>query len=186
MWKVEKDKSLRESNPGIDAIPAFQDCSDKQLMYIYLVYDWTSPIYKAKLDVKKKEAVRISDLGMESDGTRPNRRSRDIMNLKNKKINEAIAKFNILQRMTDPDRALLEALQTQINDIMDTVSIPSENNLVEAKKKADLTKLLPTLIKQRKEIADTMEIRDVSVAEEEEILRELSTLDEYNEESQRT
>ena len=99
-------------------------------------------------------------------------------------MNGAIIKFNMLQRITDQDRALLEALQAQIYEIMGKVGSPSDDT-EDLKRRVALAKALPDLIKQRKEIAEIVGLRDLAVSsEEEEIEKELSTLDELNESKQ--
>jgi len=184
MWIFKRGETLRESNPGIDSVPVFTNLTDKQLLYIYYVYDWTAPYFKAKLKEKKMMAARDAGLGFEAKQNRPSKYSRDIINLKNHKVNEGISRFNTLQRATDQDRALLEALQAQIYEIMDKVGTPS-SNVDDLKKTVFLSKALPALVKQRKEIAEVVGLRDLAVSsEEQEIEKELSTLDELNESKQ--
>lgn len=184
MWKFRKGETLRESNPGIDAVPVFTTLTDKHLLYVYYVYDWNAPYFKAKLKDKKMMAARDAGLGFESKENRPSKYTRDIMNLKNHKVNEGISRFNMLQRATDQDRALLEALQAQIYEIMDKVGTPSDS-VDDLKKTVFLSKALPDLVKQRKEIAEIVGLRDLAVSsEEDDIEKELSTLDELNESKQ--
>lgn len=184
MWSYKKGKTLREANPGIDAVFAFKELAEKQLLYIFYVYDWNSPYFKAKLEEKKKMASKDAGLSFDKKDGRPTKHTRDIINLKNHKMNTAIIKFNMLQRVTDQDRALLEALQAQIYEIMGKVGTPSDDT-EELKKRVALGKALPGLTKQRKEIAEVIGLRDLAVSsEEEEIEKELSTLDELNESKQ--
>jgi hypothetical protein len=184
MWIFRKGQTLRESNSGIDAVPVFTNLTDKQLLYVYYVYDWSAPYFKAKLEDKKMMAARDSGLGFETKENRPSKYTRDIMNLKNHKVNEGIARFNVLQRATDIDRALLEALQAQIYEIMTKIGTPS-NTAEDLKRMIVVSKALPDLIKQRKEIAEVVGLRDLAVSsEEDEIEKELSTLDELNESKQ--
>ena len=184
MWLFQKNSTLREANPGIDAVPAFRELTDKQLLYIYFVYDWNGPYFKAKLEDKKKMAAKDAGLSFEKANGRPSKYTRDIVNLKNHKVNGAVIKFNMLQRVTDQDRAILEALQAQIYEIMGMVGSKSDS-ADDLKKRVVLSKALPDLIKQRKEIAEVVGLRDIAVSsEEDEIEKELSTLDELNEQKQ--
>ena len=184
MWIFKKGETLRETNAGIDAVPQLRQLSDKQLLYIYYVYCWNSPYFKAKLKEKKLLAARYSKMPWETSVDRPAKSTRDMMNLKNQKMNLAIVTFNNVQRLTDPDRYLLDALQSQINEIMEKISNPSKD-VGELTKMVGISKALPLLVKQRNEIAEIVGLRDEAVlVEEEAILKELSTLDEYNEMTQ--
>lgn len=183
MWMFEKDKTIRESNPGVDSISDFAIMSDKNLYYIYLVYDWTSPLYRMGLKDKKIAAWR--EAGDNFEGDRPSRHARSIMKMEVSNVNRAINKFIYIQRKSDQDRSVIEALQYQIEEITRNMSVPSDN-IKELKTKVDISKILLELINQRKEIAKALDLRsgDEEINAEKEIEREMSALDKFNEKRQ--
>jgi len=182
MWIFEKGKTLREANPGIDSIYDFSMISDKNLLYIYFVYDWASPLYRMGLQDKKVAAWRES--GDNFEGNRPSKHARSIMNMDVAIMNKAIAKFVFIQRLSDQDRAVVEALQHQIEEITRSMAVPSKDTK-ELKDKVAIAKILLDLINQRKQIAKALDLRggDEEVNAEKEIDREMSALDKFNEDA---
>ena len=183
MWIFEKGKTLREANPGIDSINDFAIMSDKNLLYIYFVYDWSSPLYRMGLKDKKVAAWR--EAGDNFEGERPSRHARAIMKMEVANVNRAISKFVSIQRLSDQDQAVVEALQYQIEEITRNMATPSKD-VAELQKKVSISKILLDLIKQRKQIAKALDLRsgDEEVDAEKEIEREMSALDQFNEEKQ--
>ena len=180
MWTAEAGKSIRDTNPGVDSLWEFSPVTDNNLMYIYFVYDWTSPMYKISLKEKKTMAAKEAGHPVEPSG-QLNRYARKVMNMEIENVNRAIAKFVQLQRDSDQDRALLDSLQNQINEITHTMGEPSKD-VKELKDKVAITKILKDLIGQRKDLARLLDLR-LTEAEEEaekEIEKEMSALDRYN------
>ena len=169
---------IRKDNPSIDAIPAFAKCNDRELKYIMLTYDYESTYVKIQIHDRKKRAAEAAGYKTEANRNILDKNARTAMNGGNPKVEAAIVAFKETQR--DINREILKSYDSQIEQFIHKVSEPKEKN-------ADWTlaiainRALPSLLENRKVILDILNMRDGEGTEEEvELVRELSTLDKYN------
>lgn len=57
IFKVVHGKDIREVNDNIDVIPEFQECNDKSLKYIFLMYDYDSPYARLPEEIRKQQVL---------------------------------------------------------------------------------------------------------------------------------
>lgn len=66
LYKVNKEP-LRESNDNIDSVPAFTDCTDRVLRYVFLMWDYTSPYRRIPVENRKKHVLSVMGVGNDKD-----------------------------------------------------------------------------------------------------------------------
>ena len=115
IYKIEKDKSVFESNPGLELNPIFMECSDKELKYVFLLYDIDSPYAKMSFDERKKRAAISAGFKMNAAGTSFDRTAKLILDGKSKRVNNAIREFNDIQRKSNPHFNILTTISKQID-----------------------------------------------------------------------
>lgn len=179
LFKVT-DKDIRVDNPEIDAIPEFKALSDRNLKYIFLVYDYESPYRLLPLEKKKERVAHRVGFRLEKDGFRFDKNARDLMNGKNARINDAIRAFRDL--LFDSDRETYQSVCDLITNIRDFIRQTS-SSAGEYQKKVAMAEKLPRLEETKKSLAQILGIREEVVedtSKKDEQLDELSTLDLVN------
>jgi hypothetical protein len=178
LFKVT-DRDIREDNDGIDAIPAFRGLNSKQLKYIFLTYDFDTPLKQLSLQERKEQAAENAGYSREN-AKRMNKNARDLMNGKVKSVEAAIPVFKSMLR--DLDREALEAYDTNLENYMAQMKIkPSTKEEWDINTK--VTAQYEKLLIGRKRILENLNLRaDFMENEKEEVDEgELSTLDKYME-----
>ena len=180
LFKVDLDKSVKELNTSIDTIPEFQKISDRNLKYIFLVYDYDTPYKQLPIGQRKEKVALTVGFRLEKGRNIFDKNARDIMNGKNRPIERAIKAFKEL--IYDSDRETLQSIEDLINNIKDDIRNPGKNPK-ELKDKADLAQKLPVLSRTKKELAQILDVRDESPLDEEdgEEQNQHSTLEMINE-----
>lgn len=148
LFLLERDKPVLESNPQFKVFEDFEGCSDRELRYIALVYDYDTPLRSLPLNERKEYAADMSGFKREAGG-RLDKNARNTIGGGLPKVQKAIVKYNSLQY--DQEKELLNALSVQINQVIDLMK-------KEDKKDTDwdlikkLTPELPRMISQKKEL----------------------------------
>lgn len=178
LFKVT-DRDIREDNDGIDAIPAFRPLTSKQLKYIFLTYDFDTPLKQLSLQDRKEQAAEMAGYSRE-DAKRMGKTARSLMSGKVKAVEEAIPVFKSLLR--DLDREALEAYDTNLENYMAQMKIKpttKEEWDINTKVTAQYEKLLIG----RKRILENLNLRADFMEDQKEDVDEgtLSTLDKYME-----
>lgn len=178
LFKVT-DAPLRDDNDGLDAISEFIGVSDRNLKWVFLVYDYDTP-YKQLPMQKRKERV-ASRLGfrLEKDGKRFNRPARVVIGGTNKQVNDATEAFKML--IYDDDRETYQSVCDLITNIRDYIREKSTSS-GDYQKKMVMAEKLPKLEETKKSLAQILDIRTERVDESEENTADegLSTLDKVN------
>jgi hypothetical protein len=174
-------KDIFEDNPGLLSNVKLADCSDRELKYIFLLYDYESPYAKMSFEVRKNKAASEAGYLKEKTGKRFDRNARDTMTGKRPRIQEAIGEFKIIQDSTNKEMAIVVALDAQIDNITKFIAQPSDDvNIIQKGQK--IAESLPKLLENRRRIR---EILNMVVDEEDTTIMasdNISTLDEVNDE----
>lgn len=183
LFKVEAGKDIFESNPELKAIPAFADCPSRELKYVFLVYDYKTPFRDLPIEKRHEPALLAAGYRREPDGSRLDKNARAVLSGNSQRIKEAIGVFKTMQY--DDDRELLAEIDSHIGQVRKFIKTDKKNNATKIKAASDMQKSLPDLLKQRKAVAELLEVREeIPVEEEEEDVmqdtKKLSTLDRIN------
>ena len=171
LFKVVPNQSIFETNPEMEVIEAFMKCTERDMKYICLVYDYKSPLRQMPIIQRKEKAIIDAGYGMEKDMKRPNRRAREITGGKRRVVQEAIKEFLSIQH--DDDKELALAVATQIHQFQVFLKQP-DKTAVELEKAIKIIEKLPQIKKNQRELEEVLRLR-----EEEELgnNRILSTID---------
>jgi len=182
LFKVVAKVPVRESNPGIEAIEEFNDISDRNLRYIFLVYDYDSPFKQLPIDERKKKVALHVGFKTEKGRTMLDKNARDIMNDKVEYIQKETKKFKEL--LFDQDRETFISISELIVNISNFIRVPSKD-AGELEKKAKMAQQLTSLTQTRQQLAQILGIRSETIDGQDEKKEEirLSTLERFNEES---
>lgn len=66
IFKVKHDEKVRDTNPGIDAIPEFSGIPDKVLKYTFLMFDYFSPYNRLPESIRREQV--LINLGYTNSG----------------------------------------------------------------------------------------------------------------------
>lgn len=180
LFKVTSN-DIRVDNDNIDAVPEFEKCTSRELKFVFLAYDYDTPLKQLEFDKRRERAAEMAGYHMEKGGKRLDKTGRNLLNGKHPHVEEAIGRFKQIRR--DLDREVLESYDRQLEQFIEKAAEPKEDN-----KDWDLAikinKELPRLLGQRKELLDLLNLRgDFKEDEEEEDVKQsLSTLDQVNQE----
>lgn len=144
-------------NPGLLAIPAYADLTPMQMFYVILAADsaYDNPLKTLPEKQRKEKAAIIAGYGMEADGKRPAKNTRDLIAGKVESVEKAITEYRANQY--DEDKANLEATNFQIQEVREFLT-KDKNALA-----GEDTKLYATLLKEAvvlgKGLTDLVEAR---------------------------
>lgn len=178
VFKIIKDKKVLETNPEISNFPKLSKCSDRELRWIFFVYDYDTPLRKMPLELRKEKAADIAGFLREKGSARLDKNARNTLSGKLPHVEEAISEFMEIQY--DEDKDLILAYDTQISDAKE---------LMKKKNKTDkewailvrLNKELPGIVKAKKDLDLIVGYRDEEDVEAESMEDEpLSALDLIN------
>lgn len=180
LFKVTKEDIFKD-NPELLAVEAFAKCTDRQLKYVFLTYDYKSPLRMMEINARKEKALKMAGYKMEKDGSRLDRNARKVLSGNVVNINTAIKEFMEVQR--DVDREALLAIESQVEQIVQ-LAAKKNKELKELEMSVKLIKELPRLAETKKELIKILDIRDTAQVEEEDTSTvqesQLSTLDRLN------
>ncbi len=166
LFKIIRDKTVSELNPEILVIEEFANLTDRQLKYTILSTDYKSPFRKLTKEDKKFRAALEAGYKLEKGGKRLDMNGRNIVQGKNPEVEKAIKKYKILQK--DEDYETLLGISKLIADIREfTARVGKETTEIE--KAIKFAKELPALLKVKKEIEDTLGMREDEITDVEEV-----------------
>lgn len=115
------EKDFFEMNPGARAIEAFNNLRSRQMFFVCLVADRDndSPLRTQPERTRRERAVVICGYPME--GTRPDKNARDLINRKVESVEKAIIAYKDIQY--DEERAMLDAINAQIQETLDAMGL---------------------------------------------------------------
>jgi len=175
LFTVNKKPLLKE-NPELEAVPEFAACSERELRYIFLVYDYDSPYRNMEFQRRKKECAINAGFKMETP-TKLDKNGRNTINGNIPKVEKAIRKFMELQ--FDSDKADLAAYDAQLAQFREYFH-KNDKSTAELQKAAMMMVKYKELVKARKELQEVLGLRQDEANDTEDNLEDLSTLDKAN------
>lgn len=183
IYKIEKDKTVFESNEGLDTNPAFEKCSDRELKYVLWLYDIDSPYVKMRFVDRQHKAAMEAGYRKEKGNKRFDKNARLLFAGAVARVELAIKEFRNIQNASNTNFAVLAALTTQIERNINFIENAKGSEL-KVKEMLDLNKLasgLQDLIQTKVNIEDILNIDGGAATGEEEAMPEfLSILDQVN------
>lgn len=188
LYKVILKKPFEE-NPELLSIDEFKDLTDREMLYVIYFTDKKSPYRHLPEHRRKRSAATQAGWGLEKG----NRERADVLEknartaISSDRVIKAVEYYKSL--MYDPSDEDVEIIALQIENIKKTVRDAYKsgtNNALDAaelKKINDLLESLPTLRKTQREILKVAGI-EAPDGDDLEVKRELSEIDEFNQEQQ--
>jgi hypothetical protein len=184
LYKIENGKTVFESNPGLDSNEVFAKCSDRELRYVFLLYDVESPYINMRFKDRQHKAASEAGYKKEKDGKRFDRNAREVLKGSRIVVRRAIAEFKLIQQSSNTNYSILETVKTQIERNLNFIENVDEEKMT-VKEMIDLNKLtngLQELIQTKVNIETILNV-DPNVEEEQgqdELVGNLSMLDQVN------
>lgn len=172
LFKVTQ-RDIFEDNPELAYNEVFSSLASKDLKYVFLAYDYLSPLRQMPIEQRKEKAAMDAGHAMEADGKRLNRRARDIVAGNKLKVQKAIEEFNTIQY--DSDRELALSVASQIKQLQVFFS-KEQKSAAELEKAMKMIKDMPEIVKKQKELEEVLKLRE----EVEAVEVKLSTIDQYH------
>jgi len=187
LFKVEKRKTIWESNPELRLISQFAKIEenskdDKKMRFVMLVADYKSPL-RQHPEKKRRElaALQSGYTVQDNSHTTIDFRGKQLIDGKDKVVEAAIAEYKKIQHNEHMDG--LEIIQKQIDNIKTLTNTPAEDAL-ELSRRSTLIKDLPSLYTTKRELL-TLAGYEEKINEESGTERTLSLLDELHIESEK-
>lgn len=181
IYKIEKDVDVKETNEGLKANEIFNKCTDRELRYIFLLYDIESPYIKMRFEDRKTKAALDAGYRMEKGGKRFDKNARQVLDGKSRRVNEAIKEFRTIQLASNTNYAVISALTAQIDRTVSFIEGASTDNVKEMLDINRLASGLEGLIQTKVNIERILQVEDIQdLEEDDETLTNLSTLDQVN------
>jgi hypothetical protein len=155
VFKIEKDKTVFQSNPELQNFECLSLCSDKELKWLFWVYDYETPLRKMPHEKRIYKAADLVGLPKDKEG-RLIPSARDILALKSPKLRNALKEFNILQ--FDQEKELIVAFDEEINQIIEMIR-KSDKTDKEWSFVKDFNFQIPKIIKAKKELEESVGMR---------------------------
>jgi len=151
---------VREDNQELLAISEFEPCSDRELKWVFLTYDYQTPYRQLSQNDRKEQAAEQVGYRRESV-KRMDKTARQLINPELQKkhlphIAPAIVAFNKMQR--DLDREALQAYDQNLDDYMKKLKEP-KNNKADWDLNIKISKTYKELVVGRKIIKDNLDLR---------------------------
>ena len=70
IYKIEKGKTVFESNEGLESNDIFAKCNERELKYVFLLHDIDSPYIKMRFKDRKLKAAAEAGYRKEKGGKR--------------------------------------------------------------------------------------------------------------------
>lgn len=151
-YKLVSGKDIFELNPGLRAVPSFNEMTDMQMKYICLVCDPSNdnPVRTLQGRARREKAAALAGYKLEPDGKRLAKQARDIVDGKNKYIEVGISNFKALHY--DERTDTYESVVNQIGQIRDFLKSNMDNNPTKLKQALKLGVELPELIEAKQKL----------------------------------
>lgn len=157
LFKIVHGEDVFVTNPGLKALEAFKDMTDRQMKYVILATDYKSPFRKLPLDERKYNAAVEAGYRLEKDGKRLDMNGRNLVAGKVMAVEGAIKRYKDLQK--DEDYETLLSVGTLIAQIRELNSKP-DKNVQELEKAVTMTMKLDKLVETKKRIEEILDLRE--------------------------
>lgn len=155
IYKVTQ-KDIRETNDDIDSIAAFAQCSNRELKFVFLAYDFDTPFRQLSFENRRMKAALESGYRMEKTRDYPDKTTRKLLNGGYPKVESAIEAFKGLRR--DVDRETLDSYNTQLEQFVEYSKQPKESHK-DWEVAMKINKGIFELLKLRKAIVELLDLR---------------------------
>ena len=155
IYKVTQ-KDIRETNDDIDAIAAFSVCTSRELKFVFLTYDFDTPLRQLNFEARRLKAAIEAGYRMENTRDMPDKTTRKLLNGNYPKVEEAIKAFKSIRR--DVDRETLESYNTQLEQFVEYSKQPKESHK-DWEVAMKINKGIFELLKLRKAIVELLDLR---------------------------
>lgn len=182
IYKVESDKTVFDSNPGLDSNEVFSECTDRELKYVFLLYDIESPYIKMRFKDRQEIAAMKAGYRREKDNNRFDRNARPVLNGKSRRVNKAVEEFKRIQKSANTNYSVLQALKNQIDRnlaFLDNADV-EEVSVDEMIKLNKLAGGLQDLIQTKVNIENILQVGGDDETDDEDVSDNLSELDKFN------
>jgi len=164
IYKVVHNEDIRKSNDNIDATAAFAVCTSRELKYVFLTYDFGTPLKQLSFEDRRVKAAEYAGYHIEPVRKRLDKTGRKLLNGGFINVERAIIEFKKQRR--DLDRETLEAYDIQLEEFNQRQRDPKKTD-----KDWDIAlkivEKMPKLLKVRREMIDVL---DLSVDFKEELI----------------
>jgi hypothetical protein len=158
LFKVHATKDTFTLNEELKAIPEFERLTERQMTFVILSTDYTSPFRKLTQEDRKTQAAKIAGYKMEPDGKRLDTNGRNLINGKVGAVEAAIKVYRDLQK--DEDYETLLSLNKLISQIREFNNKPDKTAL-ELEKAVNMNvQKLDKLLETKRKIEELIDVRD--------------------------
>jgi hypothetical protein len=188
LFRIEKRKSIWESNPELRLIKEFKEIEetskdDKKIRFVMLVADYKSPL-RQHPEKKRRElaALQAGYTVQDNSHTTIDFRGKKLIDGKDPLIEAAIKEYHKIQYNEHMDG--LEIIQKQIDNIKTLTNLPAEDAL-ELTRRSTLIQSLPQLYLTKRELLAQAGVEEKIAEETSAIDRPMSLIDEIALENQK-
>jgi len=158
LFKIEVGVDVFISNPELKAIPEFERLTDRQMRYVILSTDYSSPFRKMTVEDRNHQAAVTAGYKYEKDGTRLDMNARNLVEGKTGSVQAAIKKYREIQH--DDDYETLQSVSKLIADVR-AFNNKKDKNVNELDKAVSMTTgKLDKLMATKKAIEDIIGARE--------------------------
>lgn len=158
LFKVHASKDTFTLNEELKAIPEFERLTERQMTYVVLATDYTSPFRKLTQEDRRTQAAKIAGYKMEPDGKRLDTNGRNLINGKVGAVEAAIKVYKEMQK--DEDYETLLSLNKLISQIREFNNKPDKTAL-ELEKAVNMNvQKLDKLLETKRKIEELIDVRD--------------------------
>lgn len=152
-YRVQANKDIFTTEPGLKGIPEFNACTSQELKFIFLSHDYDGPYRKIERSKRVKEAAVAAGYKFQEGQGIFDKKGCDAILLKSVRMKKAKDYFmNVIQK-EDLDLAMLEAYNEQIREY--TVILNTKNKKSsETKLAMEIQKKLPEIVETRNKLAE--------------------------------
>jgi len=159
LFKVQATKDTFELNPELKAIEEFARLTSRQMDYVILSTDYTSPFKKLPSDEKRFQAAVTAGYKFEKGATnRLDQNGRNLIQGKVGSVQAAVNKYQEMQK--DDDREALLSVSYLITQVKDFNNKPDKT----AQELAAAVKMtvdsLPKLMETKRKVENILDMRD--------------------------
>ena len=185
IFDVAQPELLRANNPSIDSIPAFVDLTNRQLTYIFLAFDFNTPLRTINPKDRKQTAAILAGYKMQKDGKRGDKNMRMVVAGEVDPVERGIESFRAIQG--DQDRDTLDAFDHQMEQFRvalrsDPIGGTAQQIKADREIRLKIQKELVSLSRLRKDLIRELDIKELSEDQEDDNVKKLCTLDRVNQE----
>ena len=178
LYKIEHDKSIIDTNPELKSIKEFDNCTDRQLKWVFLTYDYKTPYKGMKFEERKLKVAMDVGYKYEKGERRLDKNARNLLNGNTGTVQAAIKQF--MEMQWDEDRETLNAYDQQLEELRSFLKEKDKNHAA-IKTAISVMKELVGLQKLRRDLMESLGLQaDITIEEVDDTTLSKSVLDQVN------